>query len=79
MYIFSFIKTFRLSKDAFLHVFNYIKDNLNASHRSTAIPSWLKLTATLKFLGQGVYQHQIVQDRLLGISQLQVVLQKYIK
>lgn len=67
--MFSFIKNFRLNKDAFMYVFNSIKNHLSSPHRSTAIPPLLKLAATLKFLGQGGYQHQIGQDRLLGISQ----------
>lgn len=34
----------------------------------------LKLAATLKFLAQGGYQHQIGQDRLLGFSQASISL-----
>ncbi|TMW45609.1 hypothetical protein DOY81_009309 [Sarcophaga bullata] len=57
----------RISEDAFLYVFNSIKDNLSTPQKSTAIPFLMKLAATLKFLGQG-YQNQIDQNRLLAIS-----------
>ncbi|XP_046810773.1 uncharacterized protein LOC124420750 [Lucilia cuprina] len=65
----AFVKNFRLNKVSFMYVFNSIKDDLKAAQRSTSIPSMLKLAATLKFLAQGGYQHQIGQDRFLGISQ----------
>lgn len=70
----SFVKNFRLNKEAFMYVLNNIKDDLKPAERSTAIPPLLKLAATLKFLGQGGYQHQIGQDRLLGFSQPSVSL-----
>lgn len=63
------MKNFRLSKNAFMYVLNSISNDLKAPQRSTAVPPILKLAATLKFLAQGGYQHQIGQDRLLGMSQ----------
>lgn len=55
-----------------MYVFSSIKYHLNPSQRSTAIPPLLKFAATLKLLAQGGYQHQIGQDRHLGISQQSV-------
>lgn len=63
------MKNFRLNKHSFMYVFNSIKEHLKPAQRSTAVEPLLKLAATLKFLAQGGYQHQIGQDRLLGLSQ----------
>lgn len=52
-----------------MYVFNCIKHDLKAPQRSTGIPPLIKLAVTLKVLAQGGYQHQIGQDRFLGISQ----------
>lgn len=52
-----------------MYVFTSIEAELNVVQRSTAIAPLLKLAATLKILAQGGYQHQIGQDRHLGISQ----------
>lgn len=69
MFSLSFVKNFRLNKASFMYVYNSIKDDMKHPKRSTSIPPLLKLAATLKFLAQGGYQHQIGQDRFLGISQ----------
>ena len=66
---FSFIQNFRLSKDAFKYVLDSITPELSISRKSTSIPPIIKLTATLKILGQGGYQHQIGQDNNFGLSQ----------
>ena len=52
-----------------MYVFNLIKVHMNAPERSTAVPTLLKLAATMKILAQGGYQHQIGQDRHLRLSQ----------
>ncbi|XP_036344999.1 putative nuclease HARBI1 [Rhagoletis pomonella] len=65
----SFIKNFRLSKDAFSYVLRSIEHELHAPIRSTAVTPTVKLAATLTFLGQGGYQHQIGQDRFAGLAQ----------
>ena len=57
-----------------MYVLKNIKNDLKSAERSTAISPLLKLAATLKFLAQGEYQHQIGQDRLLGFSQSSVSL-----
>jgi len=66
---FSFIKNFRLSKDAFSYVLNEIRGDLKTSRRSFSISPETKLATALKFLGQGGYQHQIGQDRNTGLAQ----------
>ncbi|XP_067623753.1 putative nuclease HARBI1 [Eurosta solidaginis] len=65
----SFVKNFRLNKDAFLYVLDSINGELKSPKRSTAVPNILKLSSTLKFLGQGAYQHLIGQDRHTGMAQ----------
>lgn len=57
-----------MSQEAFIYVLNNIGSELNTT-KSSAIPPIIKLAATLKFLGQGGYQHQIGQDHYLAISQ----------
>ena len=51
-----------------MYVFNSIKIHMNAPQRSTAVPTLLKLAATMKILAQGGYQHQIGQGRPFSLS-----------
>lgn len=46
-----------------------ITHDLPAPIRSTSVTPAAKLAVTLKFLGQGGYQHQIGQDRFAGLAQ----------
>lgn len=46
-----------------------ISSELPTTMRSTGVTPTIKLGATLKFLGQGGYQHQIGQDRFAGLAQ----------
>jgi len=68
IFLFSFIKNFRLSKEAISYVLNEISGDISPrrSHGFTAVT---KLAATLKVLGQGGYQHQIGQDCNTGLAQ----------
>ncbi|XP_067646055.1 putative nuclease HARBI1 [Eurosta solidaginis] len=65
----SFVQNFRLNKEAFLYVLNSIKSELKTPRRATAVPEIIKVSTTLKFLGQGAYQHLIGQDRHAGLAQ----------
>lgn len=52
-----------------MYLLNTIKPELKIPCRRTAVPNIIKLSATLKFLATGGYQHQIGEDRHTGLAQ----------
>ncbi|XP_055370853.1 putative nuclease HARBI1 [Condylostylus longicornis] len=65
-----FIRNFRLSKPAFLHVYNSIEDKLQLNIRQQAVPNIIKLAAALKFFAYGDYQTSFFENDLdMGLAQ----------
>lgn len=64
----SFKELYRLNKPAFSDLLSHISHHYKP-RRSDAIPTVLKLTATLRFLAEGGYQRGVGQDFLLAMSQ----------
>ncbi|XP_067636049.1 putative nuclease HARBI1 [Eurosta solidaginis] len=62
----SFLKRFRLSKEAFQFILHAL--NLKQSD-AKAVPPVLQLAATLSLLGSGGYQHCVGSDYLVGMCQ----------
>lgn len=65
--VFRFILKYRMSKEAFMYVFN--KLNLNEGVRSTYIPPILRLACTLQVLGSGGYQWLAAEDINMPLNQ----------
>ncbi|XP_067623132.1 putative nuclease HARBI1 [Eurosta solidaginis] len=63
-----FIANFRLSKDAFMHVLDKIKDNFHCRLSSSVTPM-LKLCCALRFFAHGSYQQAIGNEFQLGLAQ----------
>lgn len=59
---------FRLDKEAFKYLFCLIEDSF-PQQRSVAIPTILKLAATLRFFAGGSYQKGVGNDFNLGLAQ----------
>ncbi|XP_036317882.1 putative nuclease HARBI1 [Rhagoletis pomonella] len=63
----SFVKRFRLSREAFCYVLRITADNKGS--RSTYIPPILRLCATLEVLGGGGYQWLTGNDSRVSVAQ----------
>lgn len=63
------MKTYRLSKDAFLYLFDEIKDTLPRSKRSSSVPAIINLAASLRFYAESGYQRGTGRDREISIAQ----------
>ncbi|XP_023312318.1 uncharacterized protein LOC111692503, partial [Anoplophora glabripennis] len=63
-----FRKTFRFNKELARDLINTLEPNLT-SIRTTAIPPYLKVLATLHFLGHGTYQHGVGSIATTALSQ----------
>lgn len=66
--MYSFRKSFRLSKDAFKYILEEISDVIQGKN-AHAIQPIIKLAAVLRFFAEGNYQHGIGQDFNISIAQ----------
>ncbi|XP_039968061.1 putative nuclease HARBI1 [Bactrocera tryoni] len=65
----TFIKNFRLSKEAFVDLLSATEEMLQRCTRAKSIPNILKLPTTLRFCAQGSYQLSIGNENMLGLAQ----------
>ncbi|XP_049302184.1 uncharacterized protein LOC125775581 [Bactrocera dorsalis] len=65
----TFIKNFRLSKEAFVDLLSATEEMLQRCTRAKSIPNILKLATALRFCAQGSYQLSIGNENMLGLAQ----------
>ncbi|XP_053686869.1 putative nuclease HARBI1 [Sabethes cyaneus] len=65
----TFVQYFRVNKELFMHLLDIIDTNMGPTIGSCSVPPIIKLTACIRFFGEGSYQKGVGNDLFAGIAQ----------